>query len=117
MADADDHTSQTSGGLDLVAAPGLGDGRLDLYRYVTSENAAEYVALMRLFTGTLLADLSAADAHEMLANTGVVLSTDDVEIRCRQLEAWGNPVRSIRDARVATVSEWLRSRSRSRLPS
>src|SRR3954453_19172166 len=47
--------------------------RLDLYRYVSAENAAEYLALMRLFTGTLLADLSATEAQDMLANTGVLL--------------------------------------------
>ena len=86
--------------------------RLDLYRHATAENANEYLALMRLFTSTLLADLSAAEAAELLADLGVQLSADDVENRCRQLETWGNLVRSVRDARVATVSEWLRSRSR-----
>jgi len=88
--------------------------RLTLYRYVTAENAAEYLQLMRLFTETLLTDLSAAEAHEALLRTvpGIALSVDDIEHRCRQLVTWGNLVPSVRDARVATVSEWLRSRSR-----
>lgn len=86
--------------------------RRDLYRYVTADNAEEYIAIMRLFSSTLLADLSAGEAQAALGRSGVVLSADDVEIRCRQLEQWGNLVRSVRDARAATVAEWLRSRSR-----
>lgn len=88
--------------------------RLSLYRHAAVENASEYVTLMRLFTRTLLTDLSAAEAHEALLrlDPATTLTVDDVENRCRQLEQWGNLVRSIRDARVATVSEWLRSRSR-----
>jgi uncharacterized protein (TIGR02677 family) len=88
--------------------------RLALYRHAAVENAGEYVTLMRLFTRTLLTDLSAAEAHETLMrlDPATTLSVDDVENRCRQLEQWGNLVRSVRDARVATVSEWLRSRSR-----
>jgi len=34
--------------------------RRDLYRYVTAENSREYFAIMRLFTQTLLTDLSAS---------------------------------------------------------
>lgn len=88
--------------------------RLNLYRYVTVENASEYLQLMRLFTGTLLTDLSAAEAHEALLRDApaITLTVDDIEYRCRQLVSWGNLVPSVRDARVATVSEWLRSRSR-----
>src|SRR6266511_977510 len=86
--------------------------RRDLYRYVTAENSREYFAIMRLFTQTLLTDLSASETAALLTESGIVLSVDDVEARCRQLEEWGNLVRSVRDARVATVAEWLRSRSR-----
>src|SRR5579859_7077327 len=32
--------------------------------------------------------------------------------RCRQLVAWGNLVPAVRDARVSTVAEYIRSRSR-----
>jgi uncharacterized protein (TIGR02677 family) len=87
-------------------------GRLDLYRYVTVENADDYIAIMRLFTSTMLADLSAAEVVRHLADGGVTLSVEDVEARCRKLEEWGNLVRSVRDARVATVADYLRSRSR-----
>lgn len=88
--------------------------RLMLYRYVSAENAAEYLQLMRLFTETLLTDLSAAEAHEALLRNApsTALTVDDIEHRCRQLVTWGNLVPSVRDARVATVGEWLRSRSR-----
>ena len=87
-------------------------GRLDLYRYVIADNAADYLAIMGLFTSTMLADISAAEVVAHLADVGVALSVDDVEARCLQLEQWGNLVRSVRDARVATVADYLRSRSR-----
>jgi len=87
-------------------------GRLGLYRYVAAENAADYLAIMRLFTSTMLTDLSAAEVVALLAEDGITLSVDDAEARCRQLEQWGNLVRSVRDARVATVADYLRSRSR-----
>ena len=86
--------------------------RLDLYRYATADNAGEYLAIMRLFASTLLADLSAAEVAAHLADAGLTLDPDDVDTRCRQLEAWGNLGRSVRDARVATVADFLRSRSR-----
>lgn len=102
---------------DAASAPEAGDAdaaRLNLYRYVNAENAQEYISILRVFTGTLLTDLSAAEAHEALlrADSMCTLSVDDIEARCKQLETWGNLVRSVRDARVATVNEWLRSRSR-----
>ncbi|GAA2285102.1 hypothetical protein GCM10010149_33550 [Nonomuraea roseoviolacea subsp. roseoviolacea] len=98
---------------DAVDFPPDAQSRLDLYRYATADkHAHEYIALMRMFTDTLLTDLSAAEAAALLAEAGIALSVDEVEDRCRQLEQWGNLVRSVRDARVATVAEWLRSRSR-----
>ncbi|MFH5823066.1 TIGR02677 family protein [Georgenia sp. AZ-5] len=86
--------------------------RTDLFRYLTTDLAGEYRAIMGLFTGTLLADLSAAEVSAGLAGAGVVLSVDDVTARCEQLERWGNLVRGIRDARVATVHDYVRSRAR-----
>jgi uncharacterized protein (TIGR02677 family) len=97
---------------DADKAPVADAGRLNLYRYVVAENAGDYVAIMRLFTSTMLADLSAAEVVAHLADVGVTLSVEDVEARCRKLEEWGNLVRSVRDARVATVADYLRSRSR-----
>lgn len=101
----------------MAAAEGSGTPvtdkiRLDLYRYVTAEHADDYIAIMRLFTSTMLADLSSAEVAERLAGHVDKLSLDDVETRCRQLEQWGNLVRSVRDAHVATVADYLRSRSR-----
>jgi uncharacterized protein (TIGR02677 family) len=87
--------------------------RLSLYRYATAdEHAVTYIALMRLFTSSLLVDLSAAEAAHALRDAGIDLSADVVQARCEQLERWGNVVRSVRDARVTTVSEYRWSRSR-----
>lgn len=86
--------------------------RLDLYRYLGAENAEEYLAIMRLFTATLLADLAAADVAGQLRESGLHLDTETVEERCTQLVRWGNLVRSVRDARVATIADWRRSRAR-----
>jgi uncharacterized protein (TIGR02677 family) len=89
--------------------------RLDLYRYAAADDPtirAQYIEIMRLFSETLLTDLSAAEVTDLLAQRSVAISAEDVETRCRQLEAWGNLVRSVRDARVATVADFLRSRSR-----
>lgn len=97
------------------SAPPTELSRLDLYRYATADDPAvrgQYLAIMRLFTETLLTDLSAAEVAAQLAERGTDLPAEDVEVRCRQLETWGNLVRSVRDSRVATVADFLRSRSR-----
>jgi uncharacterized protein (TIGR02677 family) len=86
--------------------------RRDLFRYLTAEEAADYLAIMDLFSATLLTDLSAAEVAGQLAKRGLNLSRDTAETRCRQLTDWGNLVPSIRDARVTTVAEYVRSRSR-----
>lgn len=87
-------------------------GRFDLYRYAVADNRDEYRALLRAFTSTLLTDLSASEAVALLAEDGITLTVDEVTARCEQLETWGNLVRSVRDAHVSTVAEYLRSRSR-----
>jgi uncharacterized protein (TIGR02677 family) len=86
--------------------------RRDLFRYLTVEESADYLAIMDLFSATLLTDLSAAEVAGQLVKRGLNLSRDTAETRCRQLTDWGNLVPSIRDARVATVAEYIRSRSR-----
>ena len=40
--------------------------RRDLFRYLTAEEAADYLAIMDLFSATLLTDLSAAEARSRL---------------------------------------------------
>lgn len=93
--------------------PAAADGaRRDLFRYLTAEESADYLAIMDMFSATLLTDLSAGEVAGQLAERGVSLSRDTAESRCRQLADWGNLVPSIRDARVATVAEYIRSRSR-----
>lgn len=94
---------------DPVAAAG---SRRDLFRYLTAEESADYLAIMDMFSATLLTDLSAEEVAAQLAERGVSLSRDAAEARCRQLAGWGNLMPSIRDARVATVAEYIRSRSR-----
>jgi uncharacterized protein (TIGR02677 family) len=90
----------------------VGGSRRDLFRYLTAEESADYLAIMDMFSATLLTDLSAGEVAGQLAERGVNLSRDTAEARCRQLADWGNLVPSIRDARVATVAEYIRSRSR-----
>lgn len=97
--------SQDSDGEELRA-------RRQLFRYVTADLATEYLAVMDLFTDSLLADLSASDIHERLARAGHVLAPEDVEARCDQLLSWGNLVKSVRDTRVTTIAAYLRSRAR-----
>ncbi|WP_202925786.1 TIGR02677 family protein [Goekera deserti] len=100
---------------DEGASTGDALDRLNLYRYATADDPQireQYIAIMRLFTETLLTDLSAAEVAEALAARSLPVPQADVEERCRSLEGWGNLVRSVRDARVATVAEFLHSRSR-----
>jgi uncharacterized protein (TIGR02677 family) len=89
------------------------DGRRrDLFRYLTAEESTDYLAVMDLFAATLLTDLSATEVAAQLADRGRVLEREVAEARCRQLVEWGNLVPSIRDARVSSVAEYIRSRSR-----
>jgi len=94
-----------------------GSARLGLYRYVGgAEHTDDYLAIMRLFGSGLLIDLSAAEIADRLAEqngpAGARLDSDTVEDRCDQLVRWGNLVRSVRDARVRTIADWQRARTR-----
>jgi uncharacterized protein (TIGR02677 family) len=86
--------------------------RRDLFRYLTVEESADYLTIMDLFSATLLTDLSAAEVSAQLAERDVDLDRDTAEVRCKQLVIWGNLLPSVRDAKVATVAEYIRSRSR-----
>lgn len=88
------------------------DERRDLFRYVTADNAAEYLAVMDQFTQTLLADLSAAEVSEALAKRGITLSPEDAETRCASLVRWKNLMPSARDPRVPTVAALRHTRAR-----
>lgn len=95
-----------------LVSPRVEDGRRDLFRYLTVPESGDYLAIMDLFCATLLTDLSAVEVVAQLAERGVVLDRDTVEERCRRLLEWGNLLPSIRDARVSTLAEYIRSRSR-----
>ncbi len=92
--------------------PSSTPAHLDLFRYLAADERIEYVAIMTRFTASLLADMSAATVAEQLGRDGLLLDADVVESRCRQLVRWGNLVPSLRDARVTTVQDYLRARSR-----
>lgn len=87
------------------------EARADLFRYLVADNALQYRAVMRLFAGPLLADLSAAEVAAQLSDKTIPMTADEVAAACKQLEVWGNLVRGVRDARVATVRDYLRSRT------
>ncbi len=85
---------------------------IDLFRYLSADERVDYIAIMTRFTSSLLADMSATTVNEQLRAVDYVLDTDLVEARCKQLVRWGNLVPSLRDARVNTVADYLRARSR-----
>ena len=93
-------------------SPAADSSRHGLFRYLTAEESADYLAIMDLFSATLLVDLSAAEVTVQHAERAWAIDCDTVEARCRQLVAWGNLVPAVRDARVSTVAEYIRSRSR-----
>lgn len=90
----------------------MADDRAALFRYLTAEESDDYLAVMSLCMDTLLTDLSASDVAAALTERGTPMTTDTAEARCRQLVDWGNLIRSLRDARVSSVAEYIRSRSR-----
>jgi uncharacterized protein (TIGR02677 family) len=89
--------------------------RRSLFAYLTATNAREYIAILDLFTGSVMSDLGAADIAARLAGTDHSLPVESVEERCVALVQWGTLITSLRDARVATVAEYLRARSRYQL--
>lgn len=93
-------------------SPAADSLRHGLFRYLTADESADYLAIMDLFSATLLVDLSAAEVTVQLAERAWAIDCDTVEARCRQLVAWGNLVPAVRDARVSTVADYIRSRSR-----
>jgi uncharacterized protein (TIGR02677 family) len=95
-----------------AASPPPDSSRHGLFRYLTAEESRDYLVIMDLFSATLLVDLSAAEVTAQLAERGLAVDRDVVEARCRQLVVWGNLVPAVRDAKVSTVAEYIRSRSR-----
>jgi uncharacterized protein (TIGR02677 family) len=100
-----------------AADPGT-ESRLRLYAYLTAPERRTYLAVMRLFTSTLLADLGAGEVAAALAaaeRRGEVdpgeSRLDTVVDRLEQLARWGNLVPGRREP-AATIAEYTRSRVR-----
>ncbi|MDI2125099.1 TIGR02677 family protein [Yinghuangia seranimata] len=82
--------------------------RLSAYAYLTAPERDDYLAVMRLFTGSLLADLAAPDVAARLPQVG----PDVVVARLDQLVEWGNLLRSTHRVKAHSISEFQRARSR-----
>ncbi|MEY8039781.1 DUF2397 domain-containing protein [Saccharopolyspora cebuensis] len=87
--------------------------RLALFAYLQAPEHRTYLAIMRLFTSTLLADLSAGEVTAALAaaeREGRVApgesDVDTVIDRLRQLVRWGNLVVGRRETIAASIAEF-----------
>ncbi|MHA6803004.1 TIGR02677 family protein [Salinifilum ghardaiensis] len=90
-----------------------GARRLHLFAYLQAPEHRTYLAIMRLFTSTLLADLSAGEVAAALAaaeREGRIApgesGTDTVLDRLRQLVRWGNLVVGRRETIASSISEF-----------
>jgi uncharacterized protein (TIGR02677 family) len=91
---------------------------LGALRYAVNEEAAGYLAIMRLFTTGItgfLSDLSAAEVAERLADEGLVLDDDTADARLSYLVEHGNLARSPRETEARSVREYLTNRARYQL--
>ncbi|MEW1722339.1 DUF2397 domain-containing protein [Streptomyces sp. NPDC093109] len=103
-----------------------GDGswqRLTAYTYLSAPERLEYVAVMRVFCATLLADLAVPDVLAKLAGgtltggtlTGGTLTAETLTARLEQLVRWGNLLRSSHTVKASSITEYQRARSRYQL--
>lgn len=92
--------------------------RLNAYTYLSAPERLEHVAIMRVFCGTLLADLAVPDIMAKLRQAGASaagLDADTLTVRLEQLVQWGNLLRSSHTVNASSISEYQRSRSRYQL--
>ncbi|MFJ5103819.1 TIGR02677 family protein [Streptomyces sp. NPDC088554] len=95
--------------------------RLTAYAYLSAPERLEYVAVMRVFCATLLADLAVPDILAKLSGTGAAPGTavgptaEVLTARLEQLVRWGNLLRSSHTVRAASITEYQRARSRYQL--
>ncbi|MHC0429471.1 TIGR02677 family protein [Streptomyces sp. O3] len=92
--------------------------RLNAYTYLSAPERLEHIAIMRVFCGTLLADLAVPDIMVKLRQAGTSaagLDADTLTVRLEQLVAWGNLLRSSHTVNASSISEYQRSRSRYQL--
>ena len=101
---------------DTVAADELDDAgrRLRMYKYLTAKEARRtYFAIMRVFSATLMADLSAADVASALASferDGWIehgeSAIDRVLERLTRLTRWGNLAPGRRETNARSIAEF-----------
>ncbi|WP_435614537.1 DUF2397 family protein [Streptomyces coelicoflavus] len=87
-------------------------------RYLSAPERLEYVAVMRVFCGTILADLAIPDLLAKLSECGGPMAALDEEALARRLEElvrWGNLLCSTHTVKATSISEYQRSRSRYQL--
>lgn len=96
-----------------------GEQRLPLFAYLQAPEHRTYLAIMRLFTSTLLADLSAGDVSAAMAvaeREGRVAAgesePDTVIDRLKQLVKWGNLVVGRRETIAASIAEFQHGSAR-----
>lgn len=92
--------------------------RLAAYAYLSAPERLEHVAIMRVFCGTLLADLAVPDVRERLEAVGgpaAALDADTLATRLDQLVKWGNLLPSTHTVKAASITEYQRARSRYQL--
>ncbi|MFJ1649206.1 TIGR02677 family protein [Streptomyces sp. NPDC088258] len=99
-----------------------GDGsweRLTAYTYLSAPERLEYVAVMRVFCSTLLADLAVPDVLAKLAGgapgPGRELGADTLTARLEQLVRWGNLLRGSHTVKASSITDYQRARSRYQL--
>lgn len=116
MSEQRDHAEGTGRGATDAARPGESADapvRLKLYTYLQVPERRTYLAIMRLFTSTLLADLSASEVSNALRRVEQERQIDpgesDVDIvltRLRKLVEWGNLVHGRRETIAASIAEF-----------
>lgn len=92
--------------------------RLDAYTYLSAPERLEHLVIMRVFCGTLLADLAVPDILAKLRQAGgpaAGLDADTLTVRLEQLVKWGNLLRSSHTVKASSISEYQRSRTRYQL--
>ncbi|MFI7289989.1 TIGR02677 family protein [Streptomyces anulatus] len=92
--------------------------RLDAYAYLSAPERLEHVAIMRVFCGTLMADLAGPDVMAKLRESGgpgARLDADTLTARLEQLEKWGNLLRGSHTVKASSITEYQRSRARYQL--
>ena len=91
---------------------------LGALRYAVNDDSGVYLAIMRLFTSGMsgfLSDQSADEVTGRLAEQGIDLDRDAVDMRLAYLVEHGNLSRSPRETEARTVQEYLTNRARYQL--